>query len=292
MPDTTLRQLAMAANPDFPTDLVQPLRDVSAWSAHFLRAEIPVLADTAETLEALRANEEAVDANLLGELIAGDPLMSLKVMAHVSTHRSSRRITDAETVTAALVLLGIGPFFRAFEAQPTVEDRLAAQPAALDGLHAVLRRAERAAKFALGFAVHRMDHDAAVIHQAALLHDFAEMLLWCHAPTLALEIARRQAADPALRSNIAQRAVLNIELADLQQTLMRAWHLPDLLVQLSDDKHARSPQVRNVLLAIRLARHSARGWDNAALPDDLVDIADLLNLGYEPTIKLVHQLDE
>jgi HD-like signal output (HDOD) protein len=256
-----------------------------------MRAEIPVLADTAETLEALRANEDAVDANLLGETIAGDPLMSLKVLAHVSTHRSSRRITDAETVTAALVLLGIPPFFRAFGPQPTVEDRLAEVPEALAGLQAVLRRADRAAKFALAFAVHRMDHDAAVITQAALLHDFAEMLLWCHAPALALQIAERQRTDPTLRSAVAQREVLNIELADLQQTLMRAWRLPELLIRITDDKQARNVQVRNVLLAIRLARHSARGWDNPALPDDYVDIAELLNLGIEPTIKLLHQLD-
>jgi HD-like signal output (HDOD) protein len=268
------------------------LRDVGAWTQHFLRTEIPVLADTAATLEELRPNEEAVDANLLGEIIAGDPLMSLKVMAHVSARLSSRLVTHAETVTSALVLLGIGPFFRAFGPQPTIEEHLADLPEALGGLQAVLHRAHRAAKFALGFAVHRQDHDAAVIHQAALLHDFAEMLLWCHAPTLALEIARRQHDDPALRSNVAQRQLLNIELADLQQALMRAWRLPELLVQLSDDKHASSPQVRSVLLAIRIARHSARGWDNPALPDDMAETADLLNLAYEPAIKFVHQIEE
>jgi HD-like signal output (HDOD) protein len=189
------------------------------------------------------------------------------------------------------VLLGITPFFRAFGSQPSLEERLGDHPQALEGLSAVRRRAERAAKFALGFAVHRMDQDAAVIHQAALLHDFAEMLLWCHAPTLALEIAQLQHADPTLRSSLAQRQVLNIELADLQQTLMRAWRLPELLIRISDDHHAHAPQVRNVLLAIRLARHSARGWDNAALPDDYVDIAELLNLGHEPTIKLIRELD-
>ena len=279
-----------AVSPSAP--LLQPLRDVGSWTQHFLRVEIPVLSSTAEAIEDMRANEDAVDANLLGETIAYDPLMTLKVMGHVAAHRSPSRVTDAETVTAALVLLGITPFFRVFGRQPTVEDHLTDSPAALEGLRAVLHRAERAAKFALGFAVHRMDHDAAVIHQAALLHDFAEMLLWCHAPTLALEIAARQNADPALRSAIVQREVLNIELADLQQALMKAWRLPELLVSLSDDKKAHTPQVRNVLLAIRLARHTSRGWDNAALPDDIADIAELLNLGLEPTLKLVHELDE
>lgn len=264
---------------------------LSAWTSHVLQADIPVLADTAAWLEGLRANEDDADANSIGEAVANDPLMSLKILAHVATHRRGRVDNDPETVISALVLMGIGPFFRTFGPQPTLEERLADRPEALRGAQEVLRRSSRAARFALGFAVHRMDPDAAVIHQAALLHDFAEVLLWCHAPDLALEIVRRQADDPSLRSSQVQRQVLHIELNDLQQALMRAWHLPELLVHISNDKAAHSPQVRNVTLAIRLARHSAQGWDNPALPDDIADLAQLLNLGFEPTRHLVIELD-
>jgi HD-like signal output (HDOD) protein len=265
--------------------------DAAGWVSLWRNAEIPVLHETAEQLEELRAREDDVDARLLAGVVSADPLMCLKLLAHVSTHRSSSRITDTETATAALVMMGIGPFFKQFGPQPTVEQRLSDQPKALDGLHRVLRRARRAACFALGFAVHRMDHDAEVIHEAALLHDFAEMLLWCHAPALALELAQRQTADPTLRSAVAQRDVLNAELVDVQQGLMRAWRLPELLVRISDDHHARSAQVRNVLLAIRLSRHTKDGWDNAAIPDDVSDIAALLNLRTEPTFKLLRELD-
>jgi HD-like signal output (HDOD) protein len=276
-----------------PTDepLIRPLPTLGAWTSHFLAADIPVLAETSEVLEGLRANEDAVDANLLAETMAGDPLMTLKLLAHVGINRSSRLLTDTETVTAALVLMGISPFFRTFGPQPSIEQRLAEHPEALDGLNAVLTRSHRAAKFALAFAVHRMDPDAEVIHEAALLHDFAEMLLWCHAPTLALEIAARQRAEPTLRSTIAQRSVLGIALPDLQQALMRAWRLPELLIRISDDRHAHGSQVRNVLLAIRLARHTSRGWDNAAIPDDVRDIAALLTLGTEPTLTLLRGVD-
>jgi HD-like signal output (HDOD) protein len=159
------------------------------------------------------------------------------------------------------------------------------------GLHQVLQRARRASAFALAFAVHRMDSDASVIHAAALLHDFAEMLLWLHAPALALQIAQAQRADPALRSAVVQRQVLEIELTELQQTLMRAWKLPELLLRINDERHADSPAVRNVLLAVRLARHSALDWDNAALIDDVRDIAGLLNLGTVPTQKLLRDID-
>jgi len=73
--------------------------------------------------------------------------------------------------------------------------------------------------------------------------------------------------------------------------LMTAWRLPPLLVRISDDRHADSDPVRNVLLAVRVARHSATGWDNAALPDDVQDVADLLHLGTEPARRLLLELD-
>lgn len=265
---------------------------LAGWVSLFDPATLPVLAGTALALEELRAVEDAVDAHLLAEAIASDPLMTLKLLAHLARLRRGRDGSDTETVTAALVMLGIPPFFRAFGPQVAAEELLADEPAALAGFHAVLRRSHRAARFAIGFAVHRMDHDAPVIHEAALLHDFAELLLWLRAPALALAIARRQQADPGLRSAALQRAILHVELAELQHELMSAWRLPVTLVQITDH-HARTvtPQVRNVRLAIRVARHSAQGWDNPALPDDVEEIGHLLQLGPEPTLRLLREID-
>jgi HD-like signal output (HDOD) protein len=266
------------------------LPQLAAWATHFRAALIPVLAGTAAAIAELAAHEDVVDAHTIAEAIGADPLMTLKLLSHVGT--VSRRETDVETVTAALVLMGVGPFFRAFASLVTIEDVLGDAPEALAGARAVLNRAHRAARFALGFAAQRLDPDAAVLHEAALLHDFAELLLWCHAPDLALEIARRQNADAALRSADAQRAVLGIELADLQQALMKAWRLPALLIRLDDDHHAEASQVRNVLLAVRVARHSAHGWGNAALPDDVAAVGALLQLSSHSALKLLREIDE
>lgn len=280
-----------------PLLLTRPERDLAAWAARFDPMTLPVLADTAVALEEWRTNEDAVDAHVLGEVIARDPLMTLKLFTHVAlaTRRSSRwddSRGDVETVTAALVMLGIGPFFRTFESQPVAEDWLAGTAGALDGFNAVLRRSHRAAGFALAFAVHRMDRDAAVLHEAALLHDFAELLIWLHAPDLALQMAQQLRATPGLRTAQVQRETLNVLLPELQHALMQAWRLPPLLVRITDDRHAEDPQVRNVLLAIRLARHSANGWDDPALPDDIRDVAQLLQLGEVPVQRLLAEIDE
>jgi HD-like signal output (HDOD) protein len=267
-------------------------RDVDGWVRYFQLLEIPVLASTAAAVEEMRLIEDDVDARVISEVIGRDPLMTLKLLVHASTQGANRRLTDAETVVEALVLMGITPFFRTFGPQPTVEDHLAGQPAALAGLLHVLSRADRAARFAASFAIHRADHDAIVLHEAAQLHDFTEMLLWLHAPGLALELQRRQQADPALRSCAAQRDVLHAELNDIQHVLMKVWRLPEILVRITDDSQSENSQVRNVLLAIRLARHTVDGWDNPALPDDIRDIAALLHLGAEPTRQLLLDIDK
>jgi HD-like signal output (HDOD) protein len=269
--------------------LHRPPPTLAAWAAYFRTAPVPVLRGTAAQIEAWREAEDQLDAHTLADALGPDPLMTLKLLAHVAT--TARRETDVETVTAALVLMGIGPFFRTFDALPVLEDALADMPDALAGAQRVLQRSRRAARFALGFAAHRLDPDAEVIHEAALLHDFAELLLWCHAPALALQVAQRQRRDPTLRSAVAQREVLGIELGELQQALMKAWRLPALLVQLDDDQHAERSQVRNVLLAVRVARHTAQGWDNAALADDIADIGALLQLGPQPTLALLRDID-
>lgn len=270
----------------------QPPRDLPGWAALFRPQALPVLAATAARLAELRENEDAVDAHLLAEVVAADPLLTLKLLAHVGHLLRNRETSQVETVTAALLILGIPPFFRQFSELAVAEDALADVPAALEGFRAVLRRAHRAARFAIGFAVHRMDYDAPLIHEAALLHDFAELLLWLNAPEMALRIASMQAADSTLRSATVQREVLGIELVDLQHALMEQWRLPSLLVQLTDDHAARStPQMRNVLLAIRVARHSAAGWDNAAIPDDVRDIAELLQLSADAAKRLLHEID-
>jgi HD-like signal output (HDOD) protein len=272
-------------------ELVQPLRDLAAWTACFQYAPIPVLRDTADSLEAFRANEDNTDANSIGEMISGDPLMTLKVLAYESGHRGRRVVTSAETVTSALVMMGISPFFRAFKAQPIVEEWLGEKPEALAGLRGVLHRAHRGADFALAFAIHRVDPDAAVIHAATLLHEFAELLLWCHAPALALRIQRAQAADPELRSSVAQRDVLHIELADLQRSLTSAWRLPTLIADVAAEAQpAGHTSARIVALGARLARHSALGWDNAAIPDDVDEIATLLNLSPAATFTMLSDI--
>src|SRR5574337_138266 len=156
----------MAFDPSF---ITRAPRSVEAWVAAFEQRDIPVFAATLEAIEQARAAQDAADAHALAELIADDPLMTLKLLRHVAWLRRGREGSDVESVTAALVMLGITPFFRDFAAQQSTAARLADWPDAIEGLEAVRRRSTQAARYALAFAVHRMDQDAALIHEAALM---------------------------------------------------------------------------------------------------------------------------
>jgi HD-like signal output (HDOD) protein len=236
--------------------------------------------------------EDDVDAHRLSDVISRDPFLTVKLFAYLAKRRPGREETVPETVTGCLLMLGIPPFFAHFTGLRTVESVLSADAAAVDGLGAVLDRSQRASDFALAFAVHRMDHDAPLIHSAALLHEFTEMLLWLKAPRLAGEIARRQRILPQLRSSDAQRAVLKVSLAELQQELMTRWYIPQALTSLINPELAgSSAQALTVELATRVARHSAKGWDNPAIPDDVRDIAELLQIGVEPAQHLLTEID-
>jgi HD-like signal output (HDOD) protein len=274
------------------------LPSLQAWTDAMTRVEIPVLPGSVAELSQLRLVEETkgtVDAHTLAGGLGNDPLMTLKVLVHVSRYCTRLNVEPPETLTGAIVMQGIGPFFKAFQEVPSILDWLHEQPEALSGLIKVITRARRASNFAMDFALRRQDEDAVVIQEAALLHDFAEMLLWCHAPTLALTLAHRLKDDHTARSTDVQEEVLGIRLGDLAQELMRAWQLPDLLIRCTDDRNASDAKIRNVMLGVRIARHTQHGWDDphaqAALPDDVYEVAKLLNLSPDAAFRLLITMD-
>jgi len=252
-------------------------RNVESWAQRLGDPEIPVMRRTVRALARLRQDEEAVDSHGIARIVLGDPLMTLKVLRRIVARRSRRIVTDTDTVTAAVLLLGVPPFFREFDGQAIAEDCFVGRRRQFRGMLGALLRARRAALLAVGLAVQRQDADTELIYEAAMLDDFAGLLLWCHEPDIAAEIARRQREDPALRSSRVQVELLGIELPAVQQFLLRRWQMPAALIRLTDPQD-RTPRARNVGLAVRLARHLEGGWDNPAIPDDLEEVGVLLNI--------------
>jgi HD-like signal output (HDOD) protein len=252
-------------------------RSVEGWARRLGEPEIPVMRRTVRALARLRRQEEEADSHGIARIVLADPLMTLKLLRRIVARRSRRIVTDTETVTAAVLLLGVPPFFREFDGQAVAEDCFAGRASEYRGLLALLRRSGRAALLAVGLAVLRQDTDTELIYEAAMLDEFAGLLLWCHEPDIAADIARRQRADPSLRSARIQRELLGVELAEVQQYLLKRWQMPAALIRLTDPQD-RTPRARNVRLAVQLARHLDGGWSNPAIPDDLEEVGALLNI--------------
>ena len=262
------------------------MRDASTatlegWVAYMGDRPLPVLARTTRELALLREAENTVSARTVAQVILHDPLMTLRVLAFIEARRSRSQHTDITTIERALMMIGITPFFAHFESLPTLEDHLHGHPQALLGVMRVIARARKASAWAREWARMRHDIDVDEITVATLLHDVAEILCWVFAPKLSLKLRDILRANPTMRTAAAQRAVFNVTSHDLQLALARAWKLPAMLVELMGGAANPSPRVRNVQYAVNLARHSAKGWDDPALPDDFKDIEELLHISHE-----------
>ncbi|MDP1651141.1 MAG: HDOD domain-containing protein [Rhodocyclaceae bacterium] len=261
--------------------------DLEGWVAYFNQANIPVLRHTAQQLAVLRANANKCNARAISSVILHDPMMTLRVLAYIEAKRSASRQTDITTIERALMMIGMEPFFNDFQDLPLVEDHLKGHPRALLGLLKVIGRARKAMYWARDWALYRHDLDVDEINVATLLYDFTEILMWCFAPGLAVQVADRQKADRTLRSVAVQTELFGVPLYQIKLALAQSWRLPQLLVTLMDQEQAAHPRVRNVRLAVDLARHSANSWEDAALPDDFKAIEDLLRISHE---SLMHRL--
>jgi HD-like signal output (HDOD) protein len=256
-------------------------RDIDSWVQFLSETEIPVMRQTVRSIAAAHDNIDNINAREISVIVLHDPLMTLRVLEYIRPFHGTRVLQEITTVGHAILMLGINPFFKQFETLGVIEDRLKPYPQVQLRLLQVVRRAQRASRYAFNWATWRYDRNTEEVTIAALLHDVAEILLISFAPQEAMQIYAMLQADRNLRSVVAQEKVLGFRVMDLQLALCRQWKLPDLLLNLMDDKQAENPRVKNVKLASDLARHSASGWSDAALPDDYAAIEALLKISHD-----------
>jgi HD-like signal output (HDOD) protein len=262
-------------------------RDISAWIDFIRNAEIPVLKHTAREIARLKEDEDNLSARAISSAVLNDPMMVFKVLTFSQKHKGKKQLQDIVQADQAILMMGISSFFLNLQPKVLVEDILKSNLQALMHLLRLVRRAHQAARFAADWATHLADLHAEEVRTAALLHDLAEMLMWCFAPDKMNAIYAIQHADKTLRSVAVQQEVLGFRLQDLQKELVEIFQLPPLLSKLMQDNASSEQRVRNVILAVNLARHSANGWDDAALPDDYSDIAALLRMDIDRVMRIV-----
>jgi len=268
----------------------QHSKGLAGWLAYLRQSDIPVLKSSARELERLRADESLLNPRSIANVVTDDPLMTLKLLRFMQTHKHRNQTHELVDVKQTLLMLGLDTFFREVPATPIVEDMLHSHLDALVQLLQTVRRAQLSAYYAYDWALRLHDLHAEEVHVSTLLSHVTEMLMWCFSPVQMLDIRRLQQADSSLRSADVQKRILGFTGVELQRQLAIDWQLPELLQNLLDPALAKTTRVRNVTLAVNLARHSAQGWDNAALPDDYREIGDLLRMEPERVMALVQTI--
>lgn len=267
--------------------MAQPQKSLAGWLVFLGQAEIPVLKQTARELDRLKADENLLDARSVAHVVTDDPLMTVKLLHYMQTHKHRNQTYELVDVKETLLMMGLDTFFQKVPSMPLAEDMLHGHLDALVSLLHTVRRAQRAAFYAYDWALRLHDLHADEVYVSALLTHVSEMLMWCFNPEQMLEIQRRQAADKTLRSADVQKQVMGFTGIEMQRQLTVEWRLPALLLNLLDPAQANTARVRNVMLAVNLARHSAHGWDDAALPDDYREIGALLRVNADQVVELV-----
>lgn len=269
------------------------INDAAAWLKQLSKVNIPVLRQTARALAKLEQDEDNLSARAITAVVLNDPFMVFKVLTYAQKNAGKRQLQDIVEVEAAILMMGTGAFYRNLAPDLLVDDRLKSDIPALTHLSRLIKRAHRAAYYAADWAALHKDLHSEEIWIAALLHDFAEMLMWCLAPDKMNAIFDLQKKNKELRSKDAQEQVLGFHISDLQKELIRVYAMPPLLTQLMADDEGENDEVKldkratGVSLAVNLARHSANDWDDAALPDDYAAIAAFLHVDIERVLFLI-----
>lgn len=261
--------------------LEAPLSSVEAYVDYFASQDLPVLRKTLNALKSLGDSAVSVNSRAMAGIVLADPLMTMRLLSWLQTHRRASQNRDVTTIDRAIMMIGVNPFLESLSSITTLEAQLKTEPKALLGTLQVIARARQAAHRARDWALLRHDLDTDEITVATLLHEATEIMFWVFAPTLMLRVSAMQAMDPKLRSNIAQRIIFGVEASSVQRELVRVWNLPELLVMLLDHRNRENPRVRNVELAGRLTRHLSAGWDDAGVPEDIDELCRLLPINRE-----------
>jgi hypothetical protein len=253
------------------------LPDIDSWTLLFSNNGLPVLRVTKRRLEEMRADLDRVDARELARLILQDPIMTVRVLAYIQPLRGRSLQRDITTIASAVMMAGIEPFFHRFSELFTIEDQLkGAGPQALLGVAGhPARPAGGRLRAGVGHLAARHQHGrSAHCRPAPRPGGNSRLVLGPQARPVHSEMLR---AHPGMRSADARKPHWVSPSRTSSSNCAgsgtcRNYCRPDRRRQ------QRPSRVKNVTLAVRLARHSSHGWDDAALPDDFKDIGELLNI--------------
>lgn len=246
--------------------------------------DLPVFDQTRQALITLEKSDDVSGAQIAAATLP-DPMMVLRVMRMANSGRSNRFAQPILTIEHAVMMNGLSASFGKMLACPVLEQLTA--PQARAGLLLTVARARHAACQAHDWALLRFDMNAEEVYIATLLQELGEMALWISAPEqMQALLALRRKKGAAL----AEQEVFGFALDELTLALTSAWNLPPLIAaSLRPADCAAHLRARLVSLARGLARHTERGWYDAAVLQDMAALAEIMRLSPDEAAARIHR---
>ena len=217
------------------------------WWVSLLHAPLPVLPATHAALQDWHDGPDQIDAHLLTQTLSTDPLATLQLFRCVADRQQGRG-RGVETVTEALVMLGIDPFLQAFPRNTrTTTQWLATRPAEATALHEWTRASQRRAQIALSLALYLQDPRAHHVYTTALLDRSEDLLALLAAP----HEPQTDTTTQSLDQNLNAPEGVN---PSLDHVLHELWRLPPLLRHMHDPTQQHRRDIRCATLAARVLR--------------------------------------
>ena len=155
------------------------MNSVSEWINYLSKHPIPVLKQTARELLLLKEDENKLSVRTITPIVLNDPLMVFRVISYAKKHQGRHQLQDLIQVEQAILMMGTNAFYQNLHPSPLIEDQLKTNIPAMMHLLKLIKRAHRATYFATDWAAFHKDLHSDEVHIATLLHDLAEMLMWC-----------------------------------------------------------------------------------------------------------------
>lgn len=262
-------------------------KSIQEWVQTFKDLDIPVLKKTGQDLLDLSNRSDNLTPPQIAAVVYRDPLMTLRVLRFVNALPRGRLAAEVTTVEHGIMMLGITPFFEQFKNLTYIEDHLAENSFAFNGLMKVISRAHHAAYQAWDWAIFRNDFKAEEVYIGTLLQSLGEQVFWCFAPEVheALIDSMRREKLPYLET---QQKLLGFQFGQFQMAMASTWKLPEMYIDFMDPKYATFPRVIDIRLADSIARRADRGWFQEALLQDIKEVAVLLRQNEDDTVSRIH----
>lgn len=230
---------------------------IDVWLNYLNRQEIPAFAETTKTLAALTRNRN-VSAADLAKVILHDTTLASKILRMVNSTLYNPSIKRIDTISHAIVLLGIDRIRNLAITVTFLEDIL--QPGNLVQVHMQTIIAFQAAVHARRLAELSHVDDPEQVYIAALFQRLGPILFWCFPHNKKEQLIAR--FGTTLPEDGEEHEVIGFRFETLTQCLIRQWHLTNLIIQDHEDSNQQAA-IRCIELAYQAAQYIPSSWQTS-----------------------------